>query len=256
MALLTLSDLNMVITFFALSRLGYSVLMLSPHLPADACAALLQDTACHLVLYGQTPAIHMTVQRVESPSVHCFPISEVPLMGPWGPGPAARDRPPLPTMRATDPAVILHSSGSTGRPKPVTITHGVLVSQLRQSRGLSAFNTLPWYHGYGLVTALQAMWARKTAFMWDASQPITAGSLVRALQAAAPESVHCVPAVLQLVASRPDGIDALRECQLVAYCGAACPDDLGDYLVAQGVRFGGVFGSYVPRFPSRRSRND
>lgn len=104
-----------------------------------------------------------------------------------------------------------------------------------------------WYHLYILTTALRAMYTRNTAFMWDVSRPLTADSLTQALDIAKPESVHCVPYALQLMAETPQGIERLRSCKLVTYGGAPCPDELGDLLVVNGVRLGGLLGSCVSR---------
>ncbi|KAL1847172.1 hypothetical protein Plec18170_008736 [Paecilomyces lecythidis] len=86
------------------------------------------------------------------------------------------------------------------------------------------------------------MWQRKTAFMWNASLPLTTSSLVAALHTSQPESISAVPYVLQLLIETSSGIDALKRCSLVTYGGAPCPDELGDTLVNEGVRFGGAFG--------------
>lgn len=104
-----------------------------------------------------------------------------------------------------------------------------------------------WYHLYSLTTALRAMYTRNTAFMWDVSRPLTLDSLTQALDIAKPESVPCVPYALQLMAETPQVIERLRSCKLVTYGGARCPDELGDLLVANGVRLGGLLGSYVSR---------
>ncbi|KIA75990.1 NRPS-like enzyme [Aspergillus ustus] len=230
-ALFTPSDLNMVVTFFALSRIGYTVMMLSPRLSAAACVSLLDKVGCDTLLYGQTTSIRATVvQRpsredsVDGPSVIVLHRS--------------RNR----EEQRNSIALILHSSGSTGTPKPLFLSHKALMTHPLRGPGLTSFNSLPWYHLHGLSTALQAMYMRKVAFMWDAALPLTASSVVAALEAAEPESVQGVPYLLQLLVDSDRGLNALRRCKLVTYGGAPCPDDLGDRLVAEGVRFGGSFG--------------
>ncbi|GAD96228.1 NRPS-like enzyme [Paecilomyces variotii No. 5] len=219
-ALLTISDMDMVIMFLALSRLGYTVMMLSPRLPATACA-----TVRH-ILELKSVTIQPLLRRIPD--------------GKPGDFPGYPD-----TTDARDPdriALILHSSGSTGTPKPLFLTHRALMTHPLRGPGLTSFNSLPWYHLHGLSTALQAMWQRKTAFMWNASLPLTTNSLVQALHASQPESISAVPYALQLLIESPSGIDALRRCSLVTYGGAPCPDELGNRLVDEGVRFGGAFG--------------
>ena len=245
----------MVVALFSLSRLGYTVMMLSPRLSASACVSLLDQVGCRTVLYSQTDPVRDIVAGVSRlMSIACRPTRPSSRETEAGQNTVAQTLGEgLPQINDSDIAVILHSSGSTGTPKPLYLSHRVLVSQARIGPGWSAFNTLPWYHGYGLATALQAMYRRKTAFGWDTSLPITGRALVAALQEAQPESMHCVPYVLQLLVDEPDGIRILQACQLVTFGGAACPDQLGDRLVAEGVRFGGLFGSYVIPFSPSHS---
>lgn len=238
----------MVVTFFSLARLGCIVMMLSPRLSADACVSLLSNVGCTTLLYGHTTTIRSTVGEIlRQKPVTCSPICtdinramEDLAMGL-----------PSQTARAqkSHTAVILHSSGSTGLPKPLYLSHNALVSQIKHGPGLSSFNSLPWFHLYGLTTALQAMYTRNIAFMWDVSRRLTADTLTQALDIAKPESVHCVPYVLQLLTETPRGIDGLRSCKLVTYGGAPRPDELGDLHVANGVRLGGLLGSYVSQNP-------
>jgi acyl-CoA synthetase (AMP-forming)/AMP-acid ligase II len=237
----------MVVTFFALSRIGYTIMMLSPRLSAAACVSLLDRVGCDTLLYGQTASIRATVGEIlRLKLVTCRPIIQRPFMEESWDGPSvivlhrSRNR----EGQRNRIALILHSSGSTGTPKPLFLSHKALMTHPLRGPGLTSFNSLPWYHLHGLSTALQAMYMRKVAFMWDAALPLTASSVVAALEAAQPESVQGVPYLLQLLVDSARGLDALRQCRLVTYGGAPCPDGLGDRLVAEGVRFGGSFGLY------------
>ncbi|PWY74330.1 NRPS-like enzyme [Aspergillus heteromorphus CBS 117.55] len=244
-ALFTLSDLNMVVTFFALSRLGYTVMMLSPRLSATACVSLLDLVDCDTILYGQTPNIRATMGEIlRLKLVACRPIVPRPSLDEE----SSQDsvlmlrRTRHPELQINKIALILHSSGSTGTPKPLYLSHKALMTHPTRGPGFTSFNSLPWYHLHGLSTALQAMYMRRTAYMWDASLPLTASTSVAALEAARPESVQGVPYLLQLLVDSPRGVKALRACKSVTYGGAPCPDELGDRLVSEGVRFGGSFG--------------
>ncbi|KAJ5384112.1 hypothetical protein N7517_002023 [Penicillium concentricum] len=238
-ALLTLSDLNMVITFFALSRLGYTVMMLSPRLSGEACVSLLETVNCESIIYGQSPNIRSTLGEIfRRRLVSCRPMLPCSLYN--------KLHSPLVVLHRNQTpekvALILHSSGSTGTPKPLFLTHKAIMTHPLRGPGLTSFNTLPWYHLHGLSTALQAMWMRKTAYMWNAALPLTAELVASALEEARPESVAAVPYMLQILIDDPRGITALRQCKLVTYGGAPCPDELGNRLVSEGVHFGGSFG--------------
>lgn len=224
--------------------------MLSPRLSGEACVSLMNKANCDTIIYGSTGSIRTTMGEIlQRKLVSCRPMpiaaqscgnTETELF--------VLHRNRNSESRKNKIALILHSSGSTGTPKPLCLTHRALMTHPLRGPGLTSFNPLPWYHLHGLSTALQAMWMRKTAYMWNASLPLTAQSVVSVLKAARPESVAAVPYMLQLLVDNPLGIECLRECQLVTYGGAPCPDELGDRLVRAGVKFGGSFGLYVDIF--------
>ncbi|KAJ5627262.1 hypothetical protein N7528_004689 [Penicillium herquei] len=241
-AILALSDLHMVVTFFALTRLGYTVMMLSPRLSGEACASLLEEVGCESIIYGNTATIRTTVGHIiQRKLMVCRPMpvqfevkSEESLLVLHRSRNSVRQRGKI--------ALILHSSGSTGTPKPLYLTHQALMTHPLRGPGLTSFNPLPWYHLHGISTAFQSMWMRKTAFMWNAELPLTAESVISVLEASRPETVAAVPYMLQILADNPRGIAALRKCKIVTYGGAPCPDELGDHLVREGIHFAGSFG--------------
>ncbi|KAJ5593482.1 hypothetical protein N7537_010386 [Penicillium hordei] len=238
-ALLSVSDLDMVVTFFALSRLGYIVMMLSPRLSGKACVTLLEAVGCETIVYGETATIRATMGDIlQRKLVSCRPLPRASLDTQAEPRFffLCRDRNPDKT------AVILHSSGSTGAPNPLFLTHRALMTHPLKGPRLTSFNPLPWYHLHGLSTAFQAMWMRKTAYMWNAALPMTAELVLTALEEVRPELLAAVPYMLQLLVDDPRGIAALQKCTLVTYGGAPCPDELGDRLVREGVKFGASFG--------------
>ena len=276
-AILSSSDIGMVVTLFALTRLGYTVMLLSPRLSADACISLLHVVGCNTILHGQTATINATIQGIQNlksesesesgTNISCHPVLSGTYLcieaPPSDVDSSCTDKGKISTTTTTTTAdqcrtvmgidqtnrdpqktvIIMHSSGSTGRPKPLFLTHKALTSALPNGFDLTSFNPLPWYHLYGLITTLQAMWKRQTAFMWNAQLPVTGEGLVKALEVARPEALYAVPYMLQLVTDADRGVDALKRCKTVVYGGAACPDELGDKLVSQGVRLGGSLGS-------------
>lgn len=217
-------------------------MMLSPRLSGEACVSLLEMVNCESIIYGQSPNIRSTLGEIlRRRLVACRPMLSCSLYN-------KLQSPSLVLQRNRNPekvALILHSSGSTGTPKPLFLTHKAIMTHPLRGPGFTSFNTLPWYHLHGLSTALQAMWMRKTAYMWNAALPLTAEFVATALEEARPESVAAVPYMLQILVDDPRGITALRQCKLVTYGGAPCPDELGDRLVSEGVHFGGSFGLYV-----------
>ena len=234
-------------SFFALSRLGYTVLSLSLRITATAIINLLQKTSCNTVVHGHLPHIQSTLQQVNKD----YPVSAVEA-----PNRSVYDR----LDSSSEPyftrdydrqeendrtALIIHSSGSTGLPKPVMLSHKALLTHPTQGSGLHNFNALPWYHLYGVSTSLQAMWMRKTAFLYNTSLPLTADNLVAVVDKVRPEAVHVVPYALGLLAENQKGVEALKSCKVVTAAGARTPDELGDRLLRKGINLGVVFGTSV-----------
>jgi len=217
-------------------------MMLSPRLSGEACVSLLDTVSCETIIYGNTGSIRTTMGEIlQRKLVSCRPMPNAFLPDTESSILILRRNRSSEAQR-NKIALILHSSGSTGTPKPLYLTHRALMTHPLRGPGLTSFNPLPWYHLHGLSTALQAMWMKKTAYMWNAALPLTADSVVSVLETARPESVAAVPYMLQLLVDSTRGIAALRECKLVTYGGAPCPDELGDRLVREGICFGGSFG--------------
>lgn len=244
MGILAPSNVDFIVSFFALSRLGYTVLALSLRIASEAVVNLLKQTNCVHVIHGHTQHILSTVHAVQE----MFPVTLLPV-----PVRSDYDRP-----FTTEPlfireynreeengqiAVIMHSSGSTGLPRPVMLTHRAILTHPTQGSGYHNFNALPWYHLYGVSTSLQAMWMRKTAHLYNAALPMTSDSLIEVLETVNPEAVHTVPYVLGLMAEKQHGVELLKRCKIVTGAGARTPDELGDRLVREGVNLGIVFGT-------------
>jgi acyl-CoA synthetase (AMP-forming)/AMP-acid ligase II len=145
---------------------------------------------------------------------------------------------------------MLHSSGSTGLPKPVSYTNARLLITVLTAQNMIAFQSLPFSHAHGLVTYSQAIWGRKTIYLFNARVPQTNDTLTRAIVAVQPEVVWTVPYVLKLLAEKKEGIEMLKKCFIVSSSGSRCPDDLGDLLTDAGVFVGLLFGSYVFSAPT------
>lgn len=89
------------------------------------------------------------------------------------------------------------------------------------------------------------MYQRKTAFFLNPNRPVTCKGLTAAIQAAKPSTLCAVPYTLKLLREQQSGIEALKSCGQVVFTGSQCPDDLGDFLVGQGVNLATFMGAYV-----------
>jgi thioester reductase-like protein len=138
---------------------------------------------------------------------------------------------------------ILHSSGSTGFPKPIFLTNLQTLANFRKSFGLRLFTISPLFHSQALMELGRAMYTRAPSYLGNHSLPVTYQNLLNALKASQPEQFTAVPYVINLLAEKPEGVQALAKPKIVLYGGSSCPDDLGDRLVAEGVNLVGNYGA-------------
>lgn len=219
--------------------MGFAVLFLSNRLPQEAYVSLLKETKCAKIVVS--PAYMSVVQDIQS----IYPIKAINIL----------EQEEFTQYRTTPfhvksvsnasqrIAFIVHSSGSTGLPKPIFQTHRACVSNYSGGLPYRAFLTLPLFHNHGISTLMRALCAGKQLAIYNSSLPLAGSTLIEAMEATKPESLHCVPYALKLLAESSDGIEALKRCKLVLYGGSSCPDDLGDHLVQNGVYLVGHYGA-------------
>ncbi|KAL2882794.1 hypothetical protein SGCOL_002006 [Colletotrichum sp. CLE4] len=240
-ALLANSDINYVVSMFALSRMGFAVLYLSTRLSPEAYSNLLEKTNCSRIVISERYSDMAAQINAESP-ITTFSIldkADYDLPTPSG------DRFPVFTHPDAGKRIsfIVHSSGSTGLPKPIFQTHAACISNYSSGIPYRAFLTLPLFHNHGISTLFRAIVAGHRIAIYNANLPLSGTTLVKAMNATEPGSLHCVPYALKLLAETEGGIEALQRLKLVLYGGSSCPDDLGDRLVEAGVYLVGHYGA-------------
>ncbi|QDS74306.1 putative secondary metabolism biosynthetic enzyme [Venturia effusa] len=240
-AILAPSNLDYVVSIFALSRMSFSVLFLSNRLSTEAYVSLLQKTRCVKMVCGAGNRKAAELIRTQ------YPLSLFDLVEKHVYDIPVPSGPPLLMPQLHNVldriAFIVHSSGSTGLPKPILQTHKACLSNYSSGIGYKAFLTLPLYHNHGISTLFRAIFAGKKIAMMNANLPLSAGNLVDAMESVEPESFHGVPYALKLLSETERGVQALRKCKLVLYGGSSCPDEVGDELVRQGVYVVGHYGA-------------
>lgn len=242
--LLAGSSFEVILTFFALNRLGYAVLFLSTRLTAPAYARLMDMANCRQLIINKQFQQTVTDICIERPGCSSLPILQ---REDWVNRSASSPRFQRPNA---DPARegkkitwILHSSGSTGFPKPIFLTNLQTLANFRKSFALRLFNISPLFHSHALMEVGRAFYTRATMYLGNHSLPVTYQNLYDALQVAKPDQISAVPYVIKLLAEKPAGVQELAKPKLVLYGGSSCPDDLGDRLVAQGVNLVANYGA-------------
>ena len=243
--LLGLSNLEYVATTLALSHLGFTVLFLSTRLAEPAYLSLLNETGCRYMVAGSRfKAITGELQKSLS-DLKVFDI--IDQLG-YKSDDEALDPLKKPANADLDEETkricwIIHSSGSTGPPKPIYQTHHAALRNYEQNMGMEGFITLPLFHSHGLSSVFRAFTSCKIIYMHSANLPLTAPNLLYILGKRQFEIFYGVPYALKLLSESAEGIDALAAMKTVMFGGSACPDALGDQLVAAGVNLVSHYGN-------------
>ncbi|KAL4884773.1 hypothetical protein BJY04DRAFT_233049 [Aspergillus karnatakaensis] len=240
-AILGPSNLDYIISLFALSRLGYAVLLLSTRLSTEAYVNLLAKTNCNHILYSSTTEKAVGSIRGIVPDIATLLIPDYPA---YSLCTESTDlQAPSQPERGRKWAFIIHSSGSTGLPKPIFQTHSACIANYSTSNSYRALLTLPLYHNHGLCTFFRSLSKAKPIAIYNANLPLMGQSILEVMEVFQPESFHGVPYVLKLLSEVNGGVEALAKCQQVLFGGSSCPDDLGDYLVNNDVRLISHYGA-------------
>jgi len=229
-------------TACGLSRLGYTVLILSPRLSPTAYQALLAETDCQSLFC--TPQTVQNLSQIPSQvSIHSLLYEDEIL---------SLNTTQLPGFETAKTelsdrelvAYIMHSSGSTGLPKPIYQTHQRYISNAANGMGRTAFATLPLYHAYGFGLFYSSLSNSTLLILHDFSVPVTGSCVTAVVERMRPQQVCTVPYTLKLISEVEGGVEALKRCELVTYHGSSCPVELGDCLSAKGVHLVGHLGRY------------
>lgn len=108
---------------------------------------------------------------------------------------------------------------------------------------MTSFITLPLYHNHGLANWYRAKYSRKSIHMYNADLPLTSDYLRKIIRVNRFEIFYGVPYALKLLVDSDDGIQLLAQFKVVMYGGSACPDELGDKLVRNGVNLVSHYGA-------------
>ncbi|ORX40318.1 hypothetical protein BD324DRAFT_655201 [Kockovaella imperatae] len=247
--LLCPSNLDFLVAWIALMRLGYGVLFVAPQCSPSAIASLLESTKSDHLLYHSK--YQQLAEQVESPARVTL------LPSPTAPRPCSR----LPSYNHLT-SHIFHSSGTSGNPKPIPHKHHVSTASLPR-RALpdephgpppepAAFTTTPLFHG-GVSDLLRAWMARSVLYLYPTSEvPITSRNVCLAVEACnrgvetsryRVNSFLSVPYILSTLADDSSGVDLLKQMDLVSTGGAPLEKETGDKMVRQGIRLVSRLGS-------------
>jgi thioester reductase-like protein len=239
-ALLATSDLDYLVAQFALGRLGFTVLLLSPRLSPAAVSNLLQQTRCQDLVHSE--ALLVKAQAVAT--LH-GPLRAAALFTDYRSGPVPELAIDLDLDFETHTSCnILHSSGSTGFPKPIRNVHESFIYNAKNHFDRRGFITLPLFHNHGMSSFYRALYAGKVLYFYDPNVPLSERKLTAVLRHLGSELqiFYGVPYALKLLATA-QGIELLKRFEIVMFGGSACPDALGELLVNRGVSLVSHYGA-------------
>lgn len=239
------SDIDYLITTLAITKLGHTVLFLSTRISKEAYTSLLEATGSQHVIIHESFAPLVTEIQAEFPSLQigaivpaCTYKSSTTSIS------SIEIRPRLDSRdEARNIAWIIHSSGSTGLPKPIYQTHQAAITNYANNMNMQGFITLPLYHAHGISCLFRAIFSGKQIHLYNANLALTKDSLVQIMTRHNFEIFYGVPYALKLLAESDDGILPLANCKVVMFGGSACPDSLGNKLVARGVNLVSHYGT-------------
>lgn len=239
-AILAHSGLPFIITLLGLSRLGYASLLLSTRLAAPALIRLLELADCNTLL--TTSHFHPVLEEVKSERGSTV-LELLKHEEYYGVDAPSFHRAYDPQKETTKNIVIIHSSGSTGLPKPIYLTNRSCIAAFSTNLDRKALMTQPLFHSFGFYETFRSIYSGKPMYYFNYAFPLTKQNITATLAAVKPDLLFCVPYVLKLLGESEEGIKALAEIDLVMYGGSACPDDLGDMLVKNGVNLVANYGA-------------
>lgn len=252
------SNLNYLVTLLALAKLGHTGLLLSTRISIEAYLSLLETTgSLHIIIH---PSFRDTAEELKK-HLPALRVTETPAQDifnyPIEDEIDTKLTPHLdPIQESKHIAWIIHSSGSTGLPKPIYHTHVAALKNYAGSMNMSGFITLPLYHNHGISVLFRTIFSCKTLYLYNAELPLTKQYLLDIMKSHDFEIFYGVPYALKLLAESQEGISVLAGLKAVMFGGSACPDSLGDRLVASGVHLISHYGSYVMRQSEMRANAD
>ncbi|KAL0944906.1 nrps-like protein [Colletotrichum truncatum] len=244
-AVLGPSNFDYLVTMLALTKLGHTTLFLSTRISQEAIESLISVTGAKYLIadkrYLETAESakenlsYLDVFEIANQSTYDFPIEvHADTQLDYG-----RD----PLVETNNLIYIIHSSGSTGLPKPIYQPQKSAIANYSSSMDMKAFITLPLYHNHGICNLYRAVYSGKPIHLYNADLPLTREHLTSIMRKHNFEIFYGVPYALKLLAETDEGMALLRQLKIVMYGGSACPDDLGNALVDNGVNLVGHYGA-------------
>ncbi|KAK1834999.1 hypothetical protein QBC39DRAFT_299879 [Podospora conica] len=256
-AFVGVDDIRYPVVMLALMKLGRTPMLCSPRNSADNLLALLDETACRILLHTSD------VKGLEDrPDITQIRVLDVPAVFPDRRDANIPEDACIPERRpinATTTVLILHTSGTTSsRPRPVRISAGAfhairmipLIPRLliptppgRQSNLNKLYNTgllvstLPLYHMFGGLQLLcRTLYARRPIVLLDpnySDSVLLVPFLFLAMSISKATCLAASPSILKEISRIPAFLRVLPRLECVFYGGAPLDEECGNAIAAK-----------------------
>lgn len=248
-AIVGVSSLEYYIHLFALSRMGLTTVVLSPRLSDQGLAHLVRLQRCTAVI-ASGPSIR-AMERVQATredplDFDLLPMAQMADIEAISRNGALIDLPVVEYKDDADtPLFVIHSGGTTGLPKPVVRRVGQELRHMGRRISQTVpdlLATLPVFHSFGFAHFVATLWGTFRMSLLNASRPMTASVILKALDITGCKALATVPHLLKFINETPGGAERLAQLQRVAAAGAATPEVLGNELAEKGVNIISPYG--------------
>jgi acyl-coenzyme A synthetase/AMP-(fatty) acid ligase len=219
----------------------------SPQCDSRAIRHLVVNTSSRMLLYSRRFA-NLAASVAQICSSEALPLHEK------GDGEFADDWWPTPAfVDSSTVAYIHHTSGTTnGLPTPIPHSHASASSHLPfliPQEPVSTLTTNPLYKG-GIADLMRSLMSCSMIWLYPPIFPISVQNILQCIESAneripgSPVKLFAAtPYVLNLCIQDQACVTALRRMDMVGYGGSQLPDNIGNALVAHGVKLVSRFGS-------------
>lgn len=260
------NDARYVVLTLAAVKAGYKALFISPRNSQEGQLSLFEKTDCRIIVFPKSHR-NMVQPWLEAREMQAI---EAGSLESWF---SETDVEPVPYTKTFEevewePLCVLHTSGSTGIPKPIIVRQGMIAISdqylakpdwngrkifIRGFKDHSKRNYIPMplFHAAGLYCFLTtALYYETPVALPLPSRPLSADSVLEAIENADVEATMLPPAILEDMSQEDRYMESLKRLNMVFFAGGNLAREAGNRLVDNGVRLNNLISAteFIP-FP-------